>query len=64
MKVYICAINSIVDEHGYTSLLGACELLGVSYDSASKGKRVWAKPGEIKTIQEINIVKIKNRGRK
>ncbi len=64
MKVYICITNRIVAEHGYTSLLGACESLGVPYDSASKGKRVWAKPGEIKEIEEIVIVKIKNRGRK
>lgn len=49
---------------GFTSLLGACEYLGVSYYSATKGRRAWVKNNTSCLITEVELVKIKGRGRK
>jgi hypothetical protein len=64
MKVFICIENGSINQIGFTSLLAACECVGVSYDSAARGKRVWVNDYNVKIIKEVEITKIKNRGRK
>ena len=65
MKVYICTDSKGVRERVYTSLVGACEELGVSYDSAARGKRLWLDLGGIpmaKEIKDAEVVRISGRG--
>lgn len=50
--------------NGYTSLAYTCEILNVSYDSATRGKRHWLNDNQALEIKEVQVVKIKNRGRK
>ena len=65
MKIYIATTNGIIDLTGYTSLATICDKLGVSYDSAARGKRTWTtKDNQALAILEITVVKIKGRGRK
>lgn len=66
MKVYIGVVNGKIKPEGYTSLQALCKELGVSYDSAVRGKREWAyRVNQVSTIIEICeivVVKIKGRG--
>ena len=71
MKAYLTIKNNEINPIANTSLLIACQTLEVSYDSAVRGKRIWHKKDclheindSILEIKEIEIVKIKNRGRK
>ena len=64
MKVFIGINNNIINDTGFTSLLGVSDEMGVPYDSAVRGKRKWIKGNDLIEIKEIEIVKIKNRGKK
>lgn len=64
MKAYLGFKNNELNNIGFTSLIGVCNEMNVSYDSAARGKRKWINENDVIEIKEINIVKIKNRGRK
>jgi len=64
MDGYVITIDNKVLDTVYTSLKAACAFAGVSYASANKGKRIWIKLGKVITITDVEILKIKNRGRK
>lgn len=58
MNIYVATHNE--GKKAFTSLKAACEYLGVSYASASKGKRAWLqKDRSIKSIEEMELVKTK-----
>lgn len=63
MKVYVGLKDLEIYTLAYTSLISICKDLGVSYNSASTGKRVWVKDGVIIQIKDVEVVKIKNRGK-
>ncbi len=48
---------------GFTSLSDACASVGVSYHSAARKKRMWAKNGEMITLHDVDVKKIKGRGK-
>ena len=65
MKAYLLLVEKqLLKPCAYTSLSYACDLLGVSYHSGSKGKRMWVKENRVYEIIEIQIHKIKGRGKK
>jgi len=64
MKVFICSKNGIIYPNAYTSLLSACASLAVSYSSASRGKMSWVNGVDLRTIDVVFVIKIKNRGKK
>lgn len=62
MTVFIIVHKGEVYSEVYTSLSMACENFGLSYSSASKGKRVFVNDkNEITTITEARVCKIKGR---
>ena len=62
MTVFIIVNNGEVGREVFTSLKMACKDCGVSYSSASKGKRVFVNDkDEVTTIIEATVVKIKGR---
>lgn len=65
MKAFLIIENGHVQQTGYSSLKAACSVGDVSYASAIKGKRVWAKKdGSIVMIREIEIQKTKRKPNK
>lgn len=72
MKVYIGIDNGVIRDKGHTSLEAMCRDMKVSYDSAVRGKRVWvdstkesiAHPPVVREIKEVDVEKIKGRGKK
>lgn len=63
MKVYIGIQDNNILPCAYTGLSGICKALKVSYDSASRKKRVWVEDGVVKKIACLDVVKINGRGR-
>jgi hypothetical protein len=63
MRAYISIIGGKVLVESYTSLSLICKNVGVSYNSAVRGKRVWVLDGVILEIKEIDVIKIKGRGK-
>lgn len=62
MTVFVIVHKGEVYSEVYTSLKTACENFGLSYSSASKGKRVFVNDkDEITTITEARVSKIKGR---
>lgn len=62
MTVFIVVHKGEVCNEVYTSLSMACENFGLSYSSASKGKRVFVNDkNEVTTITEARVSKIKGR---
>lgn len=62
MTVFIIVHKGEVYSEVFTSLSMACESFGLSYSSASKGKRVFVNDkNEITTITEARVSKIKGR---
>ena len=64
MKAYIATINGNVQPTVYTSLKETCKAIGVSYDSAVRGKKLWDKDGELISLTEVQIKKIKRGGKR
>lgn len=64
MKAYLKIINGIIIPEVHTSLVVVCNDLGVSYDSAARGKRHWLTDNKLIEIKELEIIKIKGRGKK
>jgi len=68
MKIYVGIIDHMVSNTAFTSLKGICHYLGLPYQSALRGKRIWVEKqndGSHSTeIVELNLNKIENRGRK
>lgn len=65
MTVYTWSFNgSVYDHKGFTSLRECCEDANVSYNSASRGKRTWLTDKGVITVVELEVQKIKGRGRK
>lgn len=64
MKSYIIIVNKEVSPLSYTSLLQTCNEAGVPYNSATRGKRQWVKKGVLIEIKEIEVIKIRGRGKK
>jgi hypothetical protein len=57
MTIYIAELK--YRKTAFTSLKAACDHLGVSYASASKGKRAWIlKDRTIISIEEVELVRI------
>lgn len=62
MTVFVVVHKGEVYSEVYTSLSMACENFGLSYSSASKGKRVFVNnKNEVTTITEARVSKIKGR---
>lgn len=62
MKVFIVVYKGEVSKEVFTSLKMACDYFGLSYSSASKGKRVFVNDNnEITSIIHATVVKIKGR---
>lgn len=55
MKIYLAERENKIA--AYTSLKRACKDFGVSYNSASRGKRAWQKGVVIITITEVELIK-------
>jgi len=65
MKAYLLFVNhQILAPIGYTSLHSACNKIEVSYFSAVRGKRKWVREDKVLEIVEIDVQKIKGRGKK
>lgn len=64
MRAYLGIINGKIDSEGSTSLKLICDKVGVSYNSAVRGKRHWSKDNIHTEVLELEIVKIKGRGKK
>jgi hypothetical protein len=64
MKVYIILKEGKLGDVCYTSLEGVCGEGGVSYDSALRGKRKWIVGGFFVEIKELDVEKIRGRGKK
>ena len=62
MKIYIGIRNYVSEKDCYTSLSAISEKLGVSYDSALKGKRMWLLGDDFVEIKELELHKIRGRG--
>jgi len=62
MIVFVVVHKGEVFSEVFTSLSMACENFGLSYSSASKGKRVFVNDkDEVTTITEARVSKIKGR---
>jgi hypothetical protein len=62
MTVFIVVHKGEAYSEVFTSLSMACECFGLSYSSASKGKRVFVNDkNEVTTITEASVSKIKGR---
>jgi hypothetical protein len=64
MTIYIAILNNKPMTFGYTGLRQLCRELKVGYDSAVRGNRTWIKNGVVIKIHEVEVIKIKGRGRK
>lgn len=63
MKAFVASINNKIHPNAFTSLKKLCEAIGISYSSASKGRRLFVNDSDnIIAIGEVSITKIK-RGR-
>lgn len=61
MRIFLPIENGNIPTQGFTSLKGACKVLGVEYSQAVRGKRNWPL---YKEIREIEIVKqVRNAGK-
>lgn len=61
MIIYVLCVDNEVQNNSYTSLKSLCEDSGVSYGSASKGKRIWIKGGVKWVVIETTLIKVKGR---
>jgi hypothetical protein len=69
MNLFTAIVNGCQYPKAFTALSGICGALEVSYSSATKGKRIFAKKNaEGKTfvvmITQVELVKIPGRGKK
>ncbi len=55
--IFISIIDGSVNPHAYTCLKSACDEVGVCYDSAVRGKRVWARGETAIQIKELHLIK-------
>lgn len=62
MVVYIITKDGVVFGGVFTGLRSACKAARVSYDSASRGKRVWLKEDSVIRIWQSDVVKARPRG--
>lgn len=60
--VFVASIDGIIYPKAYTSLKGMCKAIGVSYNSAYKGNRVFIVKNQVIRISNIEIIKIKGTG--
>jgi hypothetical protein len=61
MRLFGITVNGVMKEEVYTTLKKACDEAGVSYSSASKGKRVFVEMVRMVVITELSVVKMKGK---
>lgn len=62
--IYIVQIDGVVQTPVYTDLKNTCAAYRVSYGSATKGKTIFIKDGQVIRIIKSEVIKVPGRGKK
>lgn len=62
-RIYLCLMEGDVVGSGYVSLRELCREMGISYNSAKRGRREFVVDGRVVYLRSVKVERIKGRGR-